>query len=198
MTGVAAGQPPPGAEPAQAAAEPGGLAMEAVSISKDFRLGRGHTLHAVREVSLSLYRGKVVALVGESGSGKSTVARLLAGQETLTSGSIQLHGQPVSLATRRAFRQHKSDVQLVFQDPFASLNPVHTVRYHLQRPVRLQQHKRSSAEVGREVDTLQVGDRVVIPFNIACGHCFMCDHGLQSQCETTQNRDQGTGAALFG
>jgi threonine dehydrogenase-like Zn-dependent dehydrogenase len=53
-------------------------------------------------------------------------------------------------------------------------------------------------EVGREVDALNVGDRVVIPFNISCGHCFMCDQGLQSQCETTQNRDQGTGAALFG
>jgi threonine dehydrogenase-like Zn-dependent dehydrogenase len=53
-------------------------------------------------------------------------------------------------------------------------------------------------EVGREVNGLSVGDRIVIPFNISCGHCFMCDHGLQSQCETTQNRDQGTGAALFG
>src|SRR6476646_2328208 len=53
-------------------------------------------------------------------------------------------------------------------------------------------------EVGREVDDLSVGDRVVIPFNICCGQCFMCDHGLQSQCETTQNRDQGKGAALFG
>ncbi|MGV0719610.1 alcohol dehydrogenase catalytic domain-containing protein [Mycolicibacterium elephantis] len=53
-------------------------------------------------------------------------------------------------------------------------------------------------EVGRDVDGLKVGDRVVIPFNISCGHCFMCDQGLQSQCETTQNRDQGTGAALFG
>ena len=53
-------------------------------------------------------------------------------------------------------------------------------------------------EVGGEADTLQVGDRVVIPFNISCGSCFMCNHGLQSQCETTQNRDQGTGAALFG
>lgn len=53
-------------------------------------------------------------------------------------------------------------------------------------------------EVGREAGDLNVGDRVVIPFNISCGHCFMCDHGLQSQCETTQNRDQGTGAALFG
>jgi threonine dehydrogenase-like Zn-dependent dehydrogenase len=53
-------------------------------------------------------------------------------------------------------------------------------------------------EVGSEVGDLKVGDRVVIPFNISCGHCFMCNHGLQSQCETTQNRDQGTGAALFG
>ncbi|MCV7171579.1 alcohol dehydrogenase catalytic domain-containing protein [Mycobacterium manitobense] len=54
-------------------------------------------------------------------------------------------------------------------------------------------------EVGTEAGSaLKVGDRVVIPFNISCGTCFMCDHGLQSQCETTQNRDQGTGAALFG
>ena len=53
-------------------------------------------------------------------------------------------------------------------------------------------------EVGDQVDQLTVGERVVIPFNISCGHCFMCGHGLQSQCETTQNRDQGTGAALFG
>ncbi|MBV9640784.1 MAG: glutathione-dependent formaldehyde dehydrogenase [Mycobacteriaceae bacterium] len=53
-------------------------------------------------------------------------------------------------------------------------------------------------EVGGQTGDLNVGDRVVIPFNISCGHCFMCDHGLQSQCETTQNRDQETGAALFG
>jgi threonine dehydrogenase-like Zn-dependent dehydrogenase len=53
-------------------------------------------------------------------------------------------------------------------------------------------------EVGSEVTNLAKGDRVVIPFNISCGHCFMCDHGLQSQCETTQVRDQDKGAALFG
>ncbi|OBK76711.1 zinc-dependent alcohol dehydrogenase [Mycobacterium sp. 1274761.0] len=53
-------------------------------------------------------------------------------------------------------------------------------------------------EVGRDAGDLKAGDRVVIPFNISCGHCYMCGHGLQSQCETTQNRDQGTGAALFG
>src|SRR5689334_20492191 len=53
-------------------------------------------------------------------------------------------------------------------------------------------------EVGADVDGLVPGDRVVVPFNISCGHCWMCNHGLQSQCETTQVHEQGTGAALFG
>lgn len=53
-------------------------------------------------------------------------------------------------------------------------------------------------EVGPEVTELAVGDRVVLPFQISCGHCFMCDQGLQTQCETTQVRDQGMGAPLFG
>jgi threonine dehydrogenase-like Zn-dependent dehydrogenase len=53
-------------------------------------------------------------------------------------------------------------------------------------------------EVGAEVTQIAPGDRVVIPFNISCGHCFMCEGGLQSQCETTQVREEGKGAALFG
>ncbi|MDT0346375.1 zinc-dependent alcohol dehydrogenase [Streptomyces litchfieldiae] len=53
-------------------------------------------------------------------------------------------------------------------------------------------------EVGPAITDLAPGDRVVVPFQIACGSCFMCDRGLQTQCETTQVRDQGTGAALFG
>jgi peptide/nickel transport system ATP-binding protein len=146
-----------------AAAARGPLAMEAVSLSKDFRLGRGVVVHAVRDVSFALYRGAVVALVGESGSGKSTVARLLAGQEQLTSGEIRLDGAPVDPFTRSAFRRHKSEVQLVFQDPFASLNPVHTVRHHLERPVRLHQGRKSRAEVAREVTALLEQVRLIPP-----------------------------------
>jgi threonine dehydrogenase-like Zn-dependent dehydrogenase len=52
--------------------------------------------------------------------------------------------------------------------------------------------------VGSDVPDIKVGDRVVVPFNISCGHCFMCHQGLQTQCETTQNRDEGMGASLFG
>ncbi|MFE9723934.1 alcohol dehydrogenase catalytic domain-containing protein [Streptomyces sp. NPDC005794] len=53
-------------------------------------------------------------------------------------------------------------------------------------------------ETGREVTAVKRGDRVVVPFNVSCGDCFMCDQGLQSQCETTQVREHGSGAALFG
>ncbi|HEV2374762.1 MAG TPA: dipeptide/oligopeptide/nickel ABC transporter ATP-binding protein, partial [Streptosporangiaceae bacterium] len=136
------------------AAATGRLALEAVSLCKDFRLGRGHTVHAVRDVSFGLRLGTVVALVGESGSGKSSVAKLLAGQERPTSGEVRVDGKPVDLAGRRAFRQHKSKVQLVFQDPFASLNPVHTVQYHLERPVRLHQGRASKTEMAGRVTAL--------------------------------------------
>jgi threonine dehydrogenase-like Zn-dependent dehydrogenase len=53
-------------------------------------------------------------------------------------------------------------------------------------------------EVGAAVHNLDTGDRVVVPFNVACGRCWMCEHALQSQCETTQNSEHGTGASLLG
>ncbi len=137
-----------------AAARRGPLAMEAIALSKEFRLGRGQVVHAARDVSFSLYRGAVVALVGESGSGKSTVAKMLAGQERTTSGTIRLDGEPVGLSSRSAFRRYKGSVQMVFQDPFASLNPVHTVRHHLERPIRLHQGHKSKAEMRAAVNAL--------------------------------------------
>jgi peptide/nickel transport system ATP-binding protein len=135
-----------------AAADRGPLTMSATGLSKDFKLGRGAILHAVRDVSFGLYQGAVVALVGESGSGKSTVARLLAGQERPTAGTITLGGAPIDVRNNRAFRHYKSSVQLVFQDPFASLNPVHTVGHHLTRPVQL--HQGRGAGVRQQVLSL--------------------------------------------
>jgi peptide/nickel transport system ATP-binding protein len=146
-----------------AAAVRGPLAMEAAGLSKDFSLGRGSTLHAVRSVSFGLYCGAVVALVGESGSGKSTVARMLAGQERPTSGTIRLGDETVDVSSRRAFRIYKSRVQMVFQDPFASLNPVHTIRYHLERPVRLHQGRTSRDEVDTEIRALLSSVRLTPP-----------------------------------
>ena len=93
-------------------------------------------VHAVEDVSLSLPESGITAVVGESGSGKSTLARLLARLITPTAGELLLDGTPVP-ATSRGRRGYARDVQLVLQDPFSSLNPVHDVRYHLARPLQI-------------------------------------------------------------
>ncbi|MCC3654876.1 ABC transporter ATP-binding protein [Streptomyces sp. S07_1.15] len=143
--------PPPDRNPGPAAgADPAGpgerVVLEARGVSKHFPVRRGarallggprRAVHAVDDVSLRLRRGSVTALVGESGSGKSTVARLLAQLYPATAGEIRLDGKPVRAGRGRAFRAYCRHVQLIFQDPFASLNPVHTVRYHLTRALRV-------------------------------------------------------------
>ncbi|MEU0884316.1 ABC transporter ATP-binding protein [Lentzea sp. NPDC005914] len=106
------------------------VALEAKGLVKTYKRVR-----AVQDVSIVLRRGRVTALVGESGSGKSTVAKLLARLVDPTAGEILLDGKKV-----RRVREYRRKVQMVFQDPFASLNPVHTIRYHLTRPLKI--HKR--------------------------------------------------------
>ena len=98
---------------------------------------------AVDRVSFDLTPGRTVALVGESGSGKSTIARILAKLETPTAGSIEVvkdDGSPVSASE---YRRH---VQMVFQDPFASLNPFHTIEHHIARPLRVHRRTRGGDE----------------------------------------------------
>ncbi len=96
-------------------------------------------MHAVDGIDLALHRGRVVALVGESGSGKSTIARLLAQLQPVTSGRLLLGGDDALVRGRRAFRRYVGRVQMIFQDPFGSLNPVHPIRYTLTRAVRIHQ-----------------------------------------------------------
>jgi peptide/nickel transport system ATP-binding protein len=110
--------------------------LEARGLTKHFavhsRWAERAVVHAVEDVSLTLPAAGITAVVGESGSGKSTLARLLAQLIKPTSGTVLLDGAPAPGRQRYA-RQ----VQLVLQDPFSSLNPVHDVRYHLARPLRL-------------------------------------------------------------
>src|SRR5579885_986175 len=115
-------------------------------------------VHAVEDASLALYPGRATALVGESGSGKTTVARMLARLYDLTSGTISFRGEPVSLRGGSALRSYRRHVQLVFQDPFSSLNPVHSVRYHLSRPLKLYGHATSRQQVTEQI--LALLDRV--------------------------------------
>jgi ABC-type glutathione transport system ATPase component len=134
--------------------------LEARHLVKDFRLRSGlrfSTLHAVKDVSFTLEQGKTIALVGESGSGKSTIARMIAKLEHPSSGAILLDGVP-SATRGRALERYRREVQMVFQDPFASLNPFHTIRHHIERPIRIHHPQLSGAEV--RARTLQLLERV--------------------------------------
>jgi peptide/nickel transport system ATP-binding protein len=90
---------------------------------------------AVDDVSFTLNPGESMALVGASGSGKSTIAKLITGVESPTSGIIRFGALTVDKLNRKRLRALHSQVQMVFQDPYAALNPLHTVEYILTRPV---------------------------------------------------------------
>jgi len=100
-------------------------------------------VRAVDNVSLDLVAGEVVAVVGESGSGKSVLARMLARIVTPTSGDLVLQGTPIAIKSKRTL-DYASQVQLVLQDPFASMNPVHRMSHNLLRPLRI--HGASKAD----------------------------------------------------
>jgi peptide/nickel transport system ATP-binding protein len=111
--------------------------LEVRGLSKRFPVGGWFNRSQVH-ASFTLDRGKVTALVGESGSGKSTTARLVARLIEPTAGEIVLNGRDVLKSEpRSASLPYRADVQMIFQDPFASLNPVHTVGYHLERPLQV-------------------------------------------------------------
>jgi peptide/nickel transport system ATP-binding protein len=126
--------------------------LETEHLRKIFPLRQGNPLgarlgvHAVEDTSLALYPGRALALVGESGSGKTTVARLLARLYAPTAGTIRFQGEPVSLGGRKSLQAYRRHVQLIFQDPFSSLNPTHTVRYHLGRPLRIYGYARNGRQ----------------------------------------------------
>ena len=116
--------------------------LEVRGLTKHFRVGNGlfgrSLVHAVDDVDFTLRPGHVTALVGESGSGKSTVARLLLRLYSPTAGSVVFDGRDVASERSRAdMLRYRSQVQMIFQDPFGSLNPVKTVRHHLARPLQI-------------------------------------------------------------
>jgi peptide/nickel transport system ATP-binding protein len=136
--------------------------LRTVGLTRHFRIGgllSPRTLHAVDDVNLEIGRGEIVALVGESGSGKSTIARLLARIYRPTRGEIWFEGRDITrLRTRRQRLAYASDVPMVFQDPFASINPAYRVSHAIMRGIKL--HRRDLAHGGRRAEAERVLDAV--------------------------------------
>lgn len=118
-------------------------------LAVDFRRPGQPRLRAVDRVSFELAPGRTLALVGESGSGKSTIVRALARLVRPSGGQILLDGRPAGRLGARAYRRR---VQMVFQDPFASLNPAHDVDHHLRRPLLI--HRRAGTDADEAVRSL--------------------------------------------
>jgi peptide/nickel transport system ATP-binding protein len=130
-----------GVAPTAAPVTPDVAVLEGRDLTKSFwvKQGRGPLakkarVHAVEAVTVRLDAGKVTAIVGESGAGKTTVARMLAKIIKPDAGGVFLDGEPAPTGRRKSYA---AKVQMVFQDPFASLNPVHRVRHQLVRPLEI-------------------------------------------------------------
>ena len=158
--------------------------LEVRNLSKRFAIGnafrRAH-VHAVDDVSFELQPGKITALVGESGSGKSTVARLLARLYEPSEGAVLFEGSDVSgVRRRRDVLHYRSQVQMIFQDPFGSLNPVKTIRHHIERPLRIHRVVAPAQIEGRVNELLRtVG--LVPPEEVAAKYPYELSGGQQQR-----------------
>jgi peptide/nickel transport system ATP-binding protein len=133
--------------------------LKAQNVSKQFRVGNsilpgGNTIvHAVDNVSLDVFRGETVGLVGESGCGKSTLGRCLVRLYEITEGKIEFEGIDISTARTGALRPIRQRMQMVFQDPYSSLNPRRRVADLLAEPLKVH-GRRSRAEIKERVAEL--------------------------------------------
>jgi oligopeptide/dipeptide ABC transporter ATP-binding protein len=126
--------------------------IDARGVTKHFRIARGQFVHAVDDMSLSIAKNEIVGLVGESGSGKSTFGRTLVGLHDKTSGEVYLEGEKLPQRYEPAdFQRYARRMQMIFQDPYSSLNPRMTVGEIIGEGLRLQAGPSSTA-VRDEVD----------------------------------------------
>ena len=125
--------------------------LETLKIKKGRLRQERRAVHAVNNVSLDVHRGEAVCVVGESDCGKSTVARLVAGLLTPTKGEIHYGGQRIDNLSRNDMRPLRKKIQMIFQNPYASLNPRMTILEALEEPVRHHNPEFNNAAVRERV-----------------------------------------------
>ncbi|MBR5981301.1 MAG: ATP-binding cassette domain-containing protein, partial [Firmicutes bacterium] len=110
--------------------------IEVKSLKKYFPTPRG-LLHAVDDVTLTIQKGETLGVVGESGCGKSTLGRTIIHLHERTDGQIFLNGEDISDVKGRELRKAREKMQIIFQDPYSSLDPRKTVEYTIKEPLRV-------------------------------------------------------------
>jgi peptide/nickel transport system ATP-binding protein len=152
-------------------------------LTMDFQVGglfSRRMIRALNNVTIDVDRGEIMALVGESGSGKSTIARCVIRLQQPTSGRIIVDGVDVlSAEPRHASRSYRGKVQMVFQDPFGSLNPIHRVSYFMERAIRLHQRVESKAWLRARLEELMA--TVELPVELLDSHAYELSGGQRQR-----------------
>lgn len=138
--------------------------LEVKHLKKYFETPRG-TLHAVDDVSFSIQRGKTLGIVGESGCGKSTTGRAILRLIEPTSGQVLFEGQDVLKLNKAQIRRLRCDMQIIFQDPYSSLDPRKSVSELISEPIRLHRSIRDKQQLQQRVlelmETVGLAERLV-------------------------------------
>ena len=140
------------------------IILEVRDLKKYFKSPTG-TLHAVDGVNFSIRRGETLGLVGESGCGKSTIGRLILGLHQSTSGEILFNGQDICKMNKKQLHDLRKDLQIIFQDPFSSLNPRKTISQIIADPLKINKiitDKNEQMDRVRELmETVGLADRLI-------------------------------------
>ncbi|AUG55062.1 ABC transporter ATP-binding protein [Thalassospira marina] len=123
-------------------------------IKKGLLGGVTHRVHAVEQVSFDIYRGETLALVGESGSGKSTIGRTIQQLQEATSGEITFDGKTFAAMSKAERQRLRQEIQYIFQDPFASLDPRKKIGFSIAEPIHTHRLMTSEKEITKRVDQL--------------------------------------------
>ena len=123
-------------------------------IKKGLFGGVSHRVHAVENVSFDIYRGETLALVGESGSGKSTIGRTIQQLQKATAGNISFEGRAFSDMGKGEQQRLRQEIQYIFQDPFASLDPRKKIRFSIAEPIRTHRLIDGEKQIAARVDQL--------------------------------------------
>lgn len=138
--------------------------LEVVNLKKYFKVPRGF-LHAVDDVSFSILRGKTLGVVGESGCGKTTLGRTILRLIEPTSGQIFFEGENIAEIGAREFKKVRKDMQIIFQDPFSSLDPRNTVNQAISEPIKSNKILKNKADVENRVlelmETVGLAERLI-------------------------------------
>ncbi len=127
--------------------------LKVTDLCKFFKTPRG-ILHAVDNVNFSIAKGETLGVVGESGCGKSTLGRTILHLTDITSGKIEFDGEDITNASGRKLKELRRDMQIIFQDPFSSLNPRLSVSEIIAEPLKIYKVFKKKEEISRRVDEL--------------------------------------------